>query len=250
MRFSSCMLFLSFAVTACATAPVVVPTSDWQCVSEQARAKIDVTTAANLASARTDVQVAQKMVVDARAQLSHTVAVVHAAGTAKPVTDDAWGAVYADREQRKLDATARIAAANTTWLRAMVAWREQRLVAATTHIAVVQAENELARATYIDRHLLQGDTYETAPFRGQLATAQDSWFAATNRVTSTRAAVTNAIAELTSAKEEYAMLARNPPATVATRPGAELELASFSIDRDHGHGHFRTSRTNYLTLAK
>jgi hypothetical protein len=242
------MLFLSFAVTACATAPVVVPTSDWQCVSEQARANIDVTTAANLASARTDVQVAQKMVVEARAQLSRTVAVAHPTGVVKPVVGDAWGAVFADREQRKLDATARIAAANTTWLNAMVVWRERRLAAATTHIAVVQAENELARATYIDRHLLQGDTYETAPFRGQLAIAQDSWFAATNRVASARAAVTNAIAELASAKEEYAMLARNPPATVATRPGAELQLASFSIDR--GHGHFRASRTNYLTLAK
>jgi len=247
MRFSSCMLFLSFAVTACATAPVVVPTSDWQCVSEQARAKIDATTAANLASARTDVQTARKLVVEARAQLAHTVVLAHTVA-AKLATDDAWAAVFADREQRKLDATARIAAANTTWLHATVAWREQRLVAATTHVAVVQAENELARATYIDRHLLQGDTYETAPFRGQLATAQDPWFAASKRVDSTRAAVTNAIAELASAKEEYAMLARNPPATVATRPGAELQLASFSID--HGHGHFRTSRTNYLTLAK
>ena len=242
------MLFLSFAVTACASAPVVVPTSDWQCVSEQARAKIDVTTTANLASARTEVQTAQKLVVEARAQLNHTVVVTHPVGTAKPAAGDAWAAVFADREQRKLDATARVAAANTAWLHAMVAWREQRLVAATTHVAVVQAENELARATYIDRHLLQGDTYETAPFRGELATAQAPWYAATNRVASTRAALTNAIAELASAKEEYAMLARNPPATVATRPGAELELASFSID--HNRGHFRTSHTNYLTLAK
>jgi hypothetical protein len=245
------MLFLSFAVTACATAPVVVPTSDWQCVSEQARAKIDVTTTANLASARTEVQTAQKLLVEARAQLNRTVVVTRPVGTAKPAAGDAWAAVFADREQRKLDATARVAAANTTWLHAMVAWREQRLVAATTHVAVVQAENELARATYIDRHLLQGDTYETAPFRGELATAQAPWYAATNRVASTRAALTNAIAELASAKEEYAMLARNPPATtVATRPGAELELASFSIDHDHGRGHFRTSHTNYLTLAK
>jgi hypothetical protein len=242
------MVFLSFAVTACATAPVVVPTSDWQCVSEQARAKVDASTAANLASAQTDVQAARKMVVEARAQLSHTVVLAHPVAAKPAVPGDAWAAVFADREQRKLETTARIAAANTTWLRAMVAWREQRLVAATTHIAVVQAENELARATYIDRHLLQGDTYETAPFRGQLAIAQDSWFAATNRVASARTAVTTAIAELASAKEEYAMLARNPPATVATRSGAELQLASFSIDR--GHGHFRTSRTNYLTLAK
>ena len=242
------MLFLSF-VTACATAPVVVPTSDWQCIPEQARTKVDVSTAANLASAQTDVQAARKMVVEARAQLSHTVVVAHPVATAKPAAPgDAWATVFADREQRKLDTTTRIAAANTTWLRAMVAWREQRLVAATTHIAVVQAENELARAKTIDRHLPQGDTYETAPFRGQLATAQDSWFAATNRVDSARTAVTTAIAELTSAKEEYAMLARTPPTTVAARSGVELHLASFSIDR--GHGHFRTSRTNYLTLAK
>jgi hypothetical protein len=245
------MLFVSF-VTACATAPVVVPTSDWQCVSEQARAKVDVTSTANLASARTEVQTAQKLLVAARAQLTRTVVAAHPVANVKPAADDAWGAVFADREHRKLDATARIAAANTTWLHAMVAWREQRLVAATTHVAVVQAENELARATYIDRHLLQGDTYETAPFRGQLATAQDPWFAATKQVDSARAAVTNAIAELASAKEEYAMLARNPPATVATRPGAELQLASFSAiyPIDRGHGHFRTSRTNYLTLAK
>src|SRR6185312_1883805 len=101
------------------------------------------------------------------------------------------------------------------------------------HVAVVEAEIQLARASFIDRHLPQSDTYETAPFRAELARTQAPYYAALQDEAAASAALVDASAKVASAKEEYAALARSVP-TLPDSPSLDspkLQLAGFTIDR-------------------
>ena len=98
---------------------------------------------------------------------------------------------------------------------------------------MVEAEIQLARATWIDRHLLASDTYETAPFRAELSRAQAPYYAALQDEAAASSALVDASAKIASAKEEYASLARTVPG-LPESPAIEtrkLQLAGFTIDR-------------------
>jgi hypothetical protein len=237
MRINSYMLLVSLAITGCATAPMVVPQNDWECVNLKARTQIDHDGTTAVARAQHELAVAQAAVAVAKRE--HVIA----APPSKPAVahDAMWTDAVADYEHRKADAMTRVVAANTTWARASLAWREHQVTAATAHLPVVEAEYQLARASYIDRHLPASDTYDTAPYRGQLASVQDRWYAATVSEAAARVAFTDATAKLVSAKEEYAQLAMRPPATMMASVPAHLELASF--------GHFQRPKHAYLSLA-
>jgi hypothetical protein len=224
MRTSSIALILAF--TGCATAPPIVPASDWECVSPKARTTLDAQSTVELAHVRAEVTTAQAVLAEARR--AHHVAAQPATATALP-TDAIWGPLIADREQRKVEALKRITAATEVWSRARLAWSEEHLRTATAHLAVALAQQQLARASYIDRHLLGTDTYDTAPFRGELARQQTPYYSALHDEATARAAFADATAKQTSAKEEYAQLARTTPTTAPTQE--RYQLAGFTIDR-------------------
>jgi hypothetical protein len=230
MRNSCIVLVLAF--TGCASAPPIVPASDWQCVSPKARATMEHANAAELANVRGELAVAQ-------AQMMKAQRVVRPAAVAAPAhamtVDAIWAPIVADQEHRKTEALARIRGANATWVAARLTWSQRHLSAATAHVAVVEAEIQLARASFIDRHLPQSDTYETAPFRAELARTQAPYYAALSDEAAASTALVDASAKVASAKEEYASLARTVPAL----PGSprlsidspKLQLAGFTIDR-------------------
>jgi hypothetical protein len=234
MRSSSIVLVLAFA--GCATAPPIVPASDWECVSPAARTTLDAQSTAELAHVRAEVTTAQAVLAEAR----HAHRVAAQPATAAPLPSDAiWGPLIADREHHKVEALKRITATTELWSRTRLAWSEQHLRAATAHLAVVEAEQQLARARYIDRHLLGTETYDTAPFRGELARQQTPYYSALHDETTARAAFADATAQQSSAKEEYAQLSRTTPTT--TTPTPRYQLAGFSIDRH--------PRPSYLKLG-
>ncbi|HET9987296.1 MAG TPA: hypothetical protein VFQ65_02230 [Kofleriaceae bacterium] len=230
MRTSCIVLVLAF--TGCASAPPIVPASDWECVSPRPRATLDTANAAELAHVHAEVAVAQTELAHAR-QAVRPVAVARKATAPAIDVDAIWAPVVADQEHRKADALARVRGANDTWVAARLAWSERHLRAAVAHVAVVEAQIQLARATWIDRHLLGSDTYETAPFRAELARTQAPYYAALHDEAAASVALVDASAKIASAKEEYASLARTAP----TLPGSptlaspKLQLAGFAIDR-------------------
>jgi hypothetical protein len=139
----------------------------------------------------------------------------------------------ADQEHRKTKALSRIRGANATWVAARLAWSQRHLRVAVAHVAVVEAQIQLARATWIDRHLLGSDTYDAAPFRAELARTQAPYYAAMQDEAAASTALVDASAKIASAKEEYASLARTVPAlpTTPTLDAPKLQLARFTIDR-------------------
>jgi len=223
MRTSCFVLVLAF--TGCASAPPIVPASDWACVSPRPRATIETANASELARAHAELAAAQT-------GLANTRRAVHPIATPAPApamaVDAIWAPVVADQERRKVDTLVRIRGAHETWMAARLAWSERHLRVAVAHIAVVEAQIQLARATYIDRHLLGTDTYETAPFRAELARMQMPYYAALRDEAAASAALVDASAKIASAKEEYAAVARIQPITVAA---PTLQLAGFTIDR-------------------
>lgn len=191
---------------------------------------MDAANAAELAHVRAEVAVAEAERARAR-QPRHPVAPAKKAAASN--VDAIWAPIVADQEHRKADALVRIRGANETWVAARLAWAERHLAVATTHVAVVEAQIQLARASYIDRHLLGSDTYETAPFRAELARTQAPYYAALHDEAAASAALVDATAKIASAKEEYASLARSTP-TLPTSPtldAPKLQLAGFTIDR-------------------
>jgi len=227
MRTSCFVLVIAF--TGCVSAPPIVPASDWECVSPRPRATMEAANATELSHAQAEVATAQAELATAQhAVVRPVVTPAHAPAVA---VDAIWAPVIADQEHRKTDALVRIRSANTTWVTARLMWSERHVRVATTHVAVVQAQIQLARATWIDRHLLGTETYETAPFRAELARAQAPYYAALNDEAAASTALIDASAKVASAKEEYASLTRTTPTlpTVAATP--TLQLARFTIDR-------------------
>ncbi len=224
MRTTSIALFLSLAIAGCATTSLVVPHTDWETVSRDARAPVDAHATAELGRARAEEAAARAALASVQREVPRAVVV--------PARPDLTGASFevVDHERRKADAIARVATANDAWLRARIAWHEQRLAEAVARIPLVEAENELARATFIDRHLLGSDTYDTAGYRGQLARVQARWFDAHRATEAARDALATTSAQLSSLKEEYAQIARRPPTITAGGPRS-LQLAGFSLER-------------------
>ena len=220
MRISSIGLFLSLALTGCATTTqLVVPHADWEAVSLDARTQIDARADAELARAHADEAAARTALVAARQEVHPPIAV------AAPATGPAE---VVDHEQQRVAAMARVSAANEAWVRARLAWHAQRLAEVTARIPVIEAAHELARAKLIDHQLLGSDTYDTASYRGQLSRVQERWYLATRAVDEAREALATASAQLSSLKEEYAQIARRPPTVTV---GRSLQLAGFSYDR-------------------
>jgi hypothetical protein len=230
MRTSCIVLVLAF--TGCASAPPIVPTSDWECVSPKSRATMDRTNAAELAKVQAEVTVAEAELATAR-RAAHPVVAATPAHTPAMNVDAIWAPVVADQEHRKTEALARIRGANATWVAARLAWSERHERAAVAHVAVVEAQIQLARATWIDRHLLGSDTYETAPVRAELARTQGPYFAALQDEAAASTALVDASAKIAAAKEEYASLARTVPGLPRspTLDAPKLQLAGFTIDR-------------------
>jgi hypothetical protein len=231
MRTSCIVLVLAFI--GCASAPPIVPASDWECVSPKSRDAMDRTNAADLAKVHTEVTVAEAELATAR-RASHPAVAVAPAHTPAINVDAIWAPVVADQEHRKTAVLARIRGANATWVAARLAWSERHMRVAVAHVAVVEAQIQLARATWIDRHLLGSDTYETAPFRAELARAQAPYYAAMQDEAAASSALVDASAKIASAKEEYASLARTVPglpASPSSINSSKLQLAGFTIDR-------------------
>ncbi len=128
-------------------------------------------------------------------------------------------AAPANAAPAKTAARGRIDAATLTHFRqAELTWRLRRVDAAKVRLGVVTAEQELDRAKAIDRHLVVGETYVVATYRGQVARAQQDWYAAQDRVTVARADEQRASIGLASAKDAFARLLR---AEVETNPLAD-----------------------------
>jgi hypothetical protein len=96
----------------------------------------------------------------------------------------------------------------------------------------------------IDHSLEASDTYETAGFRGQLASFQTPRFAAEHRVDAARAALQRAAIAMTSAKDSYASIVRVGPLAPTSRDN-ELELTAFApttrYERSRAPQHFLTA---------
>jgi hypothetical protein len=227
-------MVLVIAFTGCASAPPIVPASDWECVSPHPRATIDATSATELAHAQAEVAVAQAELATARRAVHPVVTPAPATVKTPAMAVDAiWAPVMADQARRKADAIARIHGASDTWVAARLAWNEQHVRAAVAHVAVVEAQIQLARASYIDRHLDASETYETAPFRAELARVQQPYYSALQGEAAANAKLVDASAKIASAKEEYAALARTTPTLPGspTLDSSRLQLARFTIDR-------------------
>ncbi|MEP6862016.1 MAG: hypothetical protein ABJE66_15435 [Deltaproteobacteria bacterium] len=136
MRTSCIVLVLAF--TGCASAPPIVPASDWECVSPKPRATMERANAAELVKVTTEVAVAQTELATAKRVVKPAAVTARARAHAMNV-DAIWAPVLADQEHRKTEALSRIRGANATWVAARLA-RSQR------HLRVA-----LARFT-IDRH--------------------------------------------------------------------------------------------------
>jgi hypothetical protein len=221
------------AVAGCATTEMlVVPDSDYARVPAVERTKLD------------GAHVAAKARADAELNAAIAAATPHAtpARTAppaaqKPLVDDVARA-----------ARTRVDAAQVDSRRAELAWRRARVEVARARIEVVDTEREHVRARAVDRHI-EGDNYQVAPYRGQLARAQERWYAATARADALRAELARTGAELASAKEAYAQIVRaDGQALVAKK---ELELPSWSTgptDTGHRRGLKFVSTTATLSL--
>lgn len=131
------------------------------------------------------------------------------AATAAP--GDEWGAVILQFEERKRAAMLEVASASAEWQRARLALYESRVELAASRLAVLRCSYEVERAHAVDRHLLGSDTYDSAPYRAQLAETQQRWYAAEQRVNTARDALAAASAQLTQKKAAYAELVRVGP---------------------------------------
>ncbi len=217
----------------CATTGLqIVPQSDWNKVPAAERAAADKTSDTQIAAAQLELQMATRSL--ARASVAPTAA---KAGVppAKPVTPAAApppDPFVRDFEAGRRDALARIDLAKRAWQQADLTWRERQVDSATAHVEMVRCDREDQRAARIDRYMLGGDQYDTATYRGQLASAQEAWYAASRRAADARSALMRAGAELMSKKEAYAQLMRTGPAAPAgTDSAAPMRLSGLAVHR-------------------
>lgn len=174
----------------------------WQTVPATERDGIDRPHADDLAKAQTDVAAAEKELAAARQP---------AAPKTSRATDPAYAGAFATVERER-----------STWQRANVAWREQRLAAARAHVTVITCDRELARAEAIDFRAGDDDGLDTTPYHAQLNNARDAWFRAQDQVARTRRTLDQAGESLANAKEAYAALVRAEP--VASADGATTPM--------------------------
>jgi len=215
-------LVLCTCVVGCAAGALErVPDGDWQgTVPARERARLDQTSDRELAIANADLAGATAALADARKLL--------AANTKQsvkplPATADDW---FKEREPLRREAAVKADQAREAWLRANLAWRQHRLDAAVARIAVIEADRELRRAKAIDHHLLGDDTYDTAPYRGQVARAQEPWYRAELAADATRGQLESLGAKMASTREAYAQLTRN---AAPDDSSARLKLSSWTV---------------------
>lgn len=216
------MLPLLLVIGGCATTELIhVPQSDWRLVPEKQRVEIDHQIDAELVTARAELHAAEVGLA-----------------AAKKLPPPAHHPVTGDPERAA--AAAQIDAMQAAWAKAYLAWNQQRVAAATARIAVISFERELVRAKAVDHSLPVGDTYDTAAYRGQLAEAQGSWYAAESGANQARAALENASAHIASAKEAYAQLMkhRQPDGSIGALERAKrMQLPDWAINDDIGYRH-------------
>jgi hypothetical protein len=216
----------------CAAGFQTVSEHDMQVVPKAEQARIDTDHSAAIARIQTEQRAAATGLAQARAALAayH----VHAKLTpAAAAPGDDWADAMRAHEQARVAALADIDAATLAWLHARVAVHEQALEHASSELAVLHCRRELARAAAVDRHLLGDDTYDTAPFRGQLASVQTRWYAAETKAADVRAALQRASTELATAKDRYAGIVRGGP----TAPASSEQIASWSPSRERERNH-------------
>lgn len=235
-------LFALLVLGGCATTGVeLVPQADWSRVPVAERGRIDQDSAAQLQAAQGELESARTAY--ARASLT-----APAARTAMPATTAEPDPLLRDYAASRHDARARVDVAQHDWQQVNVRWLEQRVTSAAAHIEVVRCDREATRAQSVDRHMLGDDRYDIAPYRGQLAAAQEAWYRASRRAAETRGALIRAGAELASKKEAYAQVMRTGPAALPDRdPTASMRLSSGLGARAHRRGlHVATHDTPYL----
>jgi hypothetical protein len=191
------VLLMSVVLASCATTELqMVPDSDYRSVPPTERTKVDNTSDTALAKARAELHSAAEAANAARARIATPVA-AH-----KPAAADDDGA------PAKSAALVRVDTAMRAQQQAELVWRERRVEAAQDQLAVIAGQRELARATAVDRYISGDEPYDVTPYRGQMAHAQDVWWAAVQRTESAYAELRRAGVTLTSAKEAYAQLMR------------------------------------------
>jgi hypothetical protein len=249
LLYRSMVVAVVAAAAACAPGFTRVSEKQWQTVPPAERDAIDRTTGAELARARAELAAATKALAAAEAAAKAPVAPIAAGAAPGTVADDE---AVGKHEQFKRAAIARVVTAKAAWLQASLAWRKQRLEAATAWLALVTAERELIRASAVDRRSSSLD-FDLANYRGQLGNAQARYYLATTRTDEARIALHHAGTDLAAAKESVAMLVRDRlPPVEGARPPLKLHATWNSHDRVVPRGMLvRTRQTrNCFTKAR
>lgn len=215
------MLPLLLVVGGCATTAMIqVPQSDWRLVPEKQRVELDKQLDHELVLARAELHAAEL-------GLAATKKVPPP--TKHPVTGD----------PERAAAAAQIDTLQAQHFKALVDWNRYRRDAASARIEVIGYERELARAKAVDHSLPVGESYDTAPYRGQLAEAQQRWYVSEGAANQAREQLESTGAHIASAKEAYAQLCRQqrvPDGSIlAVERAKRMELLDWAINDEVGH---------------
>jgi hypothetical protein len=207
------------ALVGCAPAFTTVPTEDWQGVAPAKRAAVDNAYNKQLADLQQELRVANAAAMPK----------VHlAAAKAQTVAPgDTWADAMKRYEHERTDAREQIDTATFEWQQAQVRYQHERVALIQREIEELRAAHELDRARTIDRSLVESETYDTAAYRGQLASFQKPRFAAEHRVDAARVELQRAAGKMTQAKETYASIVRSGP-LAPTSGDDSLKLTTFT----------------------
>jgi hypothetical protein len=204
--------------TGCAAGLQTVPNEEMQVVPAVEQARIDSTHATEVARVDAEQRSAQAGLASARRELAafhrhaQPAAVVAAPG-------DEWATAMRSQDTARRTALTEVDAATEAWLHARVDYHQQVLDHATAERATLHCSRELTRAKAVDHHLLGTDTYDTAPYRAQLASVQQRWYAAEVRRGELQVALQRASIRLATAKDAYAaVLMHGPTAPTSSDP--------------------------------
>lgn len=204
------LTLLALMLAGCSAGFQTVPVDQWRTVPVAQRDAIDRTADATAIAADSELKSATAAVQAARSAVRASVP--HHASADPAIADHDWALAVHDHEQSKRAMEVEVERAKAAWQRADLTWKVQRLDSATAHLEVVRCEREYDRARAVDHQLLGDDVYEdVAMFRGQLARAQERWFALTSGAAHARGALEDASAKVASVKEAYAQLMRSGP---------------------------------------
>ena len=222
----------------CGVAVQTVPKTDMQIVPAAEQAKIDQAHTADVARVAAEKRNATAALAAARRELAgrHVHAQpVKTATTAAP--GDEWASAMRDHDTARRGALTEVDAATEAWLRARVALHEQALEHVSAEFAMLHCSNELVRAKAVDHHLLGTDTYDTAPYRRQLAEVQTRWYAAEVRHGELVAEMQRASIRLATAKDAYAALLTHGPTAPTSSDNALAKLIEWNpaAERDRNH---------------